>query len=101
MTKLKINAFGNDQEIALTKQQYGNDRLAICAICTDDGSPWGTLTVNVPEIELADDEIIVKNYSENAAWVPQVLEQLPEVFEKTEREANLGYVSCPIYRYKG
>lgn len=100
MHKLTINAFGNDQEIVLNKHEYDNDRIAICAVCTD-GEPWGTLTVNIPEIPLADDEIIVKNYSENEAWVPQVLEALPEVFEPTGRRAQSGWVSCPIYRFKG
>jgi len=101
MKKLTINAFGSDQEIVLNKHEYGNNRIAICAISTDDQELWGTLTVNIPEVELADDEIIVKDYSENATWVPQVIEQLPELFEPTGRRAESGFVSCPIYRYKG
>ena len=98
--KLTINTFGSDQEIVLEKHNYGNDRIAITASCTD-GEPWGTLTVNMPEIHLDDDEIIVKDYSENSEWVPQVIKQLPELFEATGRQAKSGFVSCPIYRYKG
>lgn len=42
-----------------------NGRKAIQLLDAEDGCPFMMVTVNVPEVELAEDEIIVKNYSEN------------------------------------
>ncbi|GMG94648.1 hypothetical protein RN01_24820 [Cupriavidus sp. SHE] len=36
-----------------------NHRPAFKLVCADDGMPYGSLTVNVPELELAEDEILV------------------------------------------
>ncbi|CAG9186085.1 DUF4313 domain-containing protein [Cupriavidus pampae] len=36
-----------------------NLRAAISLVCADDGMPYGALSVNLPETELADDEILV------------------------------------------
>lgn len=36
-----------------------NLRAAISLVCADDGMPYGALTVNLPQTELADDEILV------------------------------------------
>lgn len=36
-----------------------NRRPAFTLLCADDGMPYGTLTVNVPHIDLAEDEILV------------------------------------------
>lgn len=98
--KTTINAFGNDVAIELVTQEYQNGRTAIQAIDLSDHCPWGTLTVNVPEVELEDDEIIVKTYSENEAWAPQVLENLKEHFEPTGKAVSSGHVTMPVYRFK-
>ena len=98
--KTSINAFGSTVEIELVTQEYQNGRVAIQAIDLSDHCPWGTMTVNVPEVPLADDEIIVKTYSENEQWVPQVLENLKEHFEPTGRSVSSGHVTMPVYRFK-
>ena len=48
--------------------QYPNGRTAILLKC-DDGSPLATATINLPEVELNDGEVIIKNYSENSGIV--------------------------------
>jgi hypothetical protein len=52
------------QELTLIGRRYANKRLAIRAV-NRDGEPLATLTVNLPEIELAPGEIIIKDWSEN------------------------------------
>lgn len=44
---------------------HGNDRIAIELVCHNSGEPIATATVNVPGIELKENEIIIKDYSEN------------------------------------
>jgi hypothetical protein len=46
--------------------RYADGRLAIALIDARDGSPVATVTTNVPEVELAPDEVLVKDYAENA-----------------------------------
>ena len=44
---------------------HGNDRIAIELICHNTGEPIATATVNVPNIPLKENEVIIKDYSEN------------------------------------
>ena len=71
--------------------------MAIRAIC--DNETWGVLTVNIPEVELEEDEIIVKTYSENKEWATQLIQKLPETFIPTGKTVKTGFVECPIYKY--
>ncbi len=45
--------------------RYANGRKAIRLLDSDDGSLVAVATVNVPDVELGDDEVLIKNYSEN------------------------------------
>lgn len=42
-----------------------SDRTAI-QLVTEDGQPYATATVNMPEVPLEEGEVILKSYSENA-----------------------------------
>ena len=97
--KTSIEFLGEDVNLELTASQYPNGRLAIVAFDLVDGCRFGTLTVNVPEVELDEGEIIVKTYSDNEGWVPQVLKNLSEHFIPIGKEVNLGYVTVPIYKF--
>lgn len=94
---MKINFLGRQVEIELATTVYtDNGRRAIQVLCNE--GPFGMLTVNIPDAELADDEVCVKVWSENSHWVPQVLEQLKDTFIPTGRSARTGFVEAPIYR---
>ena len=94
---MTINFFGNPTNIELVESRYSyNDRIAIHAVC-DDG-PFGFLTVNIPEADLAEDEICIKTWSENSSWVPQVLDALKSTLIPTGRSIPTGFVSAPVYR---
>ena len=45
--------------------QYANGRTAIQLFDTADHEPVCTATVNVPEVELPEGYVFIKNYSEN------------------------------------
>lgn len=92
-----INFLGTPTQIELIEHRYtDNNRLAIQAIC--DEGPFGMLTVNLPEAELADDEVCIKVWSENAAWVPQVLAAFKDKFIPTGRSIPTGFVTAPVYK---
>lgn len=44
---------------------HGNDRIAIELICHNTGESVAFATVNVPNISLKENEVIIKDYSEN------------------------------------
>lgn len=44
---------------------HGNDRIAIELICHNSGEPIAIATVNVPNIPIKENEVIIKDYSEN------------------------------------
>lgn len=86
---------------------------AYVASGSDQGENWGTLSVYVKEGvggfilgdfdsdspgSLGEDEIIAKDYSENATWVPQVLAAMPDRFIKTGKYAMFGFACCEIYK---
>lgn len=98
--KTSVKFFGETVNLELVAREYQGGRIAIQAIDLSDHCPFGTLTVNVPEVELEEDEIIVKTYSENEGWVPQVLENLKEHFAPTGKGVSLGHVTVPIYKFK-
>ncbi|MBV5322743.1 MAG: hypothetical protein JZU60_02775 [Ilumatobacteraceae bacterium] len=51
--------------LTLKASRYANGRLAIQAIDRDTGEPVAVLTVNLPDVPLAPDEVLLKDYSEN------------------------------------
>lgn len=58
---------------------------------------FGFLSVNVPDVHLADNEFAAKLYSENKGWAFNLLEKHPEWFVPTHKSVATGFVECPIY----
>jgi hypothetical protein len=83
--------------VSLEFGKYNNGRTAIELIDLEDGCPVMMATVNLPDVSLSDDEVIIKNYSENEG----VLEFLIEngIVSKPLRTVSSGWVTCPIVRF--
>lgn len=75
------------------------DRIAIQLIDNIDGGPFGTITVNLPNEHLNDDEFFVKDYSENIPIVTRLLELGWLV--PTGREVISGFVTIPVMKAGG
>lgn len=52
--------------------KYANGRIAIMA--TDEGQPLCKCTVNIPDIDIANDEVIIKDYSENEGVLQDMID---------------------------
>lgn len=70
---------GNNMKVAFKEwlcdvvlKRYSNNRIAIVLNDVEDGSKVATATINIPSAELADDEVIIKSYSEND-WMYECL----------------------------
>ena len=69
-----------------------NGRKAIQLLDAEDGCPFMMVTVNVPEVELAEDEIIVKNYSENEGVLQFLIQN--NLVQGVERWAGRDMAVC-------
>lgn len=76
--------------------EYNNGRTAIELIDKRNGEPVLVATVNVPQEKLADDEIIIKNWSENEG-VLDVLQKAGIVGEVI-RKVPTGFVEADVVK---
>ena len=67
-------------------QQYSNGRIAIQLMCEE--GPMAIATVNIPEVSLKDNEVIIKDYSENQGVLAALIKA--RVIKKTRREVPIG-----------
>ena len=74
--------------------RYPNGRVALQLV--DEEGPVATATVNVPEAELAADEVCIKDYAENAGVLDLLV--LMGVVEPTGRRIPTGFVDVPVAR---
>jgi hypothetical protein len=75
---------------------YYNDRTAIQLIDHNDGEIVAMATTNIPEVDLANDEIIIKNYSENETMDKVLMEA--GIIGPALRSIQTGFVIVPIHK---
>lgn len=70
MKKIKFK----DWTCTINQAKYNNNRTALMLVDAEDGMPIATASVNIPEATIADDEIIIKSWSENLGMVESLTE---------------------------
>ena len=96
---LHLDLVDGPKEVSMLATRYtSGNRLALVLQC-DDGSPWGMLTVNFPDVPLAHDEILVKTWSENSFIRGPALDM--GLFEDTGRRLPAGFVEAEVWRFTG
>src|SRR6478609_9120039 len=68
MKTYQINLGYGEETVAIQYPKYGNGRTAIQLWAVEHGQivePFLTATCNLPDAEIADDEVAVKDWSEN------------------------------------
>ena len=76
---------------------YNNGRTALQLVDAETSEPIATATVNVPDAYLAENEVLIKDYSENKGML-KVLVDAGIVTDTGERVKS-GFVSIPICIY--
>ncbi len=84
----------NGVKVKAVFQQYMNGRTAIELIEIESGEPYAMASVNLDDEELKEDEICIKDYSENEG----VLDLLVDAgyVSQPVRFADSGFVVIPI-----
>jgi hypothetical protein len=81
----------------VTKEKYDtNHRTAIELTIKETGEPMCTATSNLPGVIMSDNEVAIKNYSENEGILDVLIKA--GVISKPDRIINNGCVDIPICR---
>ena len=75
--------------------KYSHDNsTAIQLVDAEDGSPIATATVCIPGTELAEDEVLIKDWSENQGMLDCLI--TAGVVKPTGEEVPTGYVAAHL-----
>jgi hypothetical protein len=84
------------EDLSVETARYGNGRTAVLLVTEGTGERYATLSTNLAEGSLADNEFYAKTYSENTEIAQVALAS--GLFTDTGRSARSGFVSLPIWR---
>jgi hypothetical protein len=90
----KLTAFGQTRDVVIQLHKYSNGRPAIQLIDAEDGEPYATATVNIPDVLLLDNEVLVKDYSENEGMLDFLCKN--NIVTPTQNGVQSGFVWVPI-----
>ena len=89
-----MNVQFKEWSCTLVFTKYFDLNTAILLVDADDGSPVATATINLPDYNLADGEVAIKDYSENEGMF-NVLNTAGVISDPIRFEAT-GFVNVPI-----
>lgn len=85
------------EPLDIYQSSYKGGRAAI--YLSSDGMLFATLTVNLPDQPLKEDEFFVKTWTENEEIAPWILEKAG-LFEDTGIAVDTGFMQASIWRFK-
>jgi hypothetical protein len=90
--------FGDKYNLSVSVRKHPNGQSRIDLIDSEDGSPYATATVSVPDQFFEEDEVFVKNYSENIGVLTFLVTN--NIVHPPHRQIGSGYVNIPVCRLK-
>lgn len=81
-------------EVVVKKGKYSNGRTALELIDTEDGIPYATASVNLPDVLLEEGEIFIKDYAENEGILNFLVQN--NIVKRTEKGVQSGFVWIPV-----
>lgn len=76
--------------------RYHNGQTALTLLDVEDRSPVAKATLCVPELTLDDDEVVIKNYSENKGMYGALLNA--GIVEPFDYLLSMGFGNAPVCR---
>lgn len=74
---------------------YANGRPALLLV-DDQGERMAVATINVPDVDLAPDETIIKDYAENAGMLQALVDA--GIVAPTGRVVPVGFTAAPVVK---
>lgn len=81
-------------QVTLRQRNYANGRPALEIIDATDGLLFAVASVNLPDVLLEEDEILIKDYSENEGMLNFLTEN--NIITVTENGVESGFVWIPV-----
>lgn len=95
MKVFNLTAHGQSHKVTVhLHNYYQNNRLAIQLNSFEDKAPYAVVTVNKPEVLLADNEVLVKDYSENEGMLDFLVKN--NIVTPTPNGVQSGFVWLPV-----
>jgi hypothetical protein len=96
MQIFEITSPFSDQKfpVFINRGKYREGRPSLMLLDAEDGCPYAIASVNMPEVNLEDDEIIVKNYSENVGMFEFLTEN--NIVTPTGAYVGTGFACMPV-----
>lgn len=94
--KRRLEFMGARCVVQELRYEQGN-RLALRLVAEDTGELYATISINIPSIELADDEVVVKDYGENRGILTLLVRA--GILEPTPRVVQTGWELSRVCRY--
>ena len=91
-----VTVVRNGTRCRLLRGRYADRlrRVALRLVEAETGEPYCTATVNMPEVPLAEGEVLIKNYSENEGVLAALV--AAGVVEDTGRRVDAGYAGAGV-----
>jgi len=94
MKKFKLTAHEQTYSVTVKLGKYANGRTAIQILDAIDGQPYATATVNIDYVLLADNEVLIKDYSENEGMLDFLIKN--NIVSFTPNGVQSGFVWLPV-----
>jgi len=89
---MNINFLNYDCKLSFAK--YGNGRTAIQLLDVTDDSVVAVATTNLPDVTIANNEVIIKDYSENEGMIAAL--RNAGVITNPTRFIHTGFTKVPV-----
>ena len=94
MKVFKLTAHEQTYSVTVKLGKYANGRTAIHLDDANEGYPYATATVNIDHVLLADDEVLIKDYSENEGMLDFLVKN--NIVTPTPNGVQSGFVWLPV-----
>lgn len=94
MKTFKLTAHGQSYNVTVNLAKYANNRTSISLTDADNGEPYATATVNIDNVLLADNEVLIKDYSENEGMLDFLVKN--NIVTPTPNGVQSGFVWLPV-----
>lgn len=89
-----MNVKFHDWDCVIVRGKYSNGRPSIQLFDSTTNEPIATATVNLPEVPLKEDQVIIKDYSENQGMYDCLRDA--GIISPYFGKAQVGWEICPI-----
>ena len=94
MQVFNLTAHEQSYNVTIRLSKYHNGRTAIELYDAEDGEPYATATVNIDNVLLADNEVLIKDYSENEGMLDFLIHN--NIVTPTPNGVQSGFVWIPV-----